>query len=789
LSRHNAHLLPYLPVILLPVILFAGPLLRFEALYWGTPGLQFIPWRYFAWESFMNGSIPLWNPYSGMGAPLIANYQSALFYPPGWILFLFAALGGAPWLAWAHTLLVVMHLVWAGVGMIRLIRWLGLGELAQAVGAMCFALGGYLVARSGFASMVWTAAWLPWIILGASQISSPILTKAGPEKRTVLLTLAVPIALMLLAGHAQLSWYILLMAFAWIIYGGFIQSGAAGAIRSVFLYIAAGVVGALLAAIQLLPTAEYLLQSQRSNAVDYEAALSYSFWPWRFLTLLAPDLFGNPGHGNYWGYANYWEDAIYIGVLPILLALATLSRLRIGRKKKDTVFSSLVRFLWMLITIGFLLALGKFTPIFPFLYQLVPTFDMFNGPARFLIWPFFALSLLASISIDHWRTPSGKGLYWLRLSTAGGFAVTLGALLAWFFLQEISPTFIRATALAGIWGLGAGLLTLFIPNHLNIRKIVVWQWLVVIWVGLDLLAAGWNINPTVEMGFYQNRPSESSLKVEGKRVYLSPKDDYYLKFRRFMRFEDFRPIEDTINLRRIFMPNLNLLDKIHSANNYDPIVPGRYERWMQSLQALTADERQHWLAMMNVGLEAKIDMHHPLGLRYDRVTGGERLRWYDCAVDVGDEEAAFDLIKQQLSINNMDMLILEGTVIIEECTSFHSPLNGFMKILREQPGMLSLRVETDRPGWVFLADTWYPGWRAQVNGQDIEIMRANYLFQAVAVPAGTSVISLQYRPTTFLAGMGLSVIGWIIVLISIIMMKVSSNRSRLIHVSNKQPIR
>jgi uncharacterized membrane protein YfhO len=782
-SRLKAHLLPYLPVIILPVILFAGPLIRFEALYWGTPGLQFIPWRVFAWESFTNGSFPLWNPYSGMGAPFIANYQTALFYPPGWILFLFAAFGGVPCLAWAHTLLVVMHLIWAGMGMIRLTRWLGLGELAQAVGAMCFALGGYVVARSGFASMVWTAAWLPWIILGASQISSPIMTKVRTEKRKVLLTLAVPIALMLLAGHAQLSWYILLIAFAWILFGGIIQSGAAGAIRSIFWFIAAGVAGALLAAIQLLPTAEYLLQSQRSNAVDYEAALSYSFWPWRFLTLLAPDLFGNPGHGNYWGYANYWEDAIYIGVLPILLALGTLSM--IGRKKQDTAFSPLVRFLWIMIAAGFLLALGKFTPIFPLLYQHVPTFDMFNGPARFLIWPFFALSLLASISIDRWRTPGGKGLYWLRLSTAGGFAITLGAFLAWFFLQEISPTFIRATALAGIWGLGAGLLTLFIPNHKNMSKRVVWQWLVVIWIGLDLLAAGWNNNPTVGMGFYQNRPSESGFNLEGKRIYLSPKDDYYLKFRRFMRFEDFRPIEDTINLRRIMMPNLNLLDQIHSANNYDPMIPGRYERWMQSLHVLNADERQHWLAMMDVGLEAKLDMHHPLGVRYDPVSGGERLRWYDCAVFVDNEETAFEQVKQQLSMNRMDLLILEGPVINEDCTSFHSPLNGYLKILHEQPGMLSLQVETDRPGWVFLADTWYPGWQAQANGQDIEIMRANYLFRAVAVPAGSSEISLDYRPTAFFAGMGLSLVGWIFVLISIIMMKVSSNRSRLIHDRNK----
>jgi hypothetical protein len=77
--------------------------------------------------------------------------------------------------------------------------------------------------------------------------------------------------------------------------------------------------GAGLAAIQLIPTAEYLMQSQRASAVSYDLAMTYSFWPWRFLSLLAPDLFGNPAIGDYWGYGNYWEDAVYIGLAPFLL--------------------------------------------------------------------------------------------------------------------------------------------------------------------------------------------------------------------------------------------------------------------------------------------------------------------------------------------------------------------------------------------------------------------------------------------------------------------------------------
>ena len=90
------------------------------------------------------------------------------------------------------------------------------------------------------------------------------------------------------------------------------------------LFSGAVALAVALAAVQPLPTAEYLLESQRSAAVDYEFAMTYSFWPWHFLSFLAPGLFGHPAVGDYWGYANYWEDAVYIGLIPFVLGAAAL---------------------------------------------------------------------------------------------------------------------------------------------------------------------------------------------------------------------------------------------------------------------------------------------------------------------------------------------------------------------------------------------------------------------------------------------------------------------------------
>ena len=92
---------PLIAALLGPVILFGPMLIQGEALFWGTPLLQFVPWRMYAFEMIAAGYVPLWNPLLGMGAPLLANYQSALIYPPNLLLAFFGP-------AWGQGLLVML---------------------------------------------------------------------------------------------------------------------------------------------------------------------------------------------------------------------------------------------------------------------------------------------------------------------------------------------------------------------------------------------------------------------------------------------------------------------------------------------------------------------------------------------------------------------------------------------------------------------------------------------------------------------------------------------------------
>ena len=133
-----------------------------EALFWGTVFYQFYPWRQFALQMLSQGKLPLWNPYLGNGTPLLANYQSAVFYPPNWLSLVLP-------IPMSFTWLVVLHLALAGAGMVTFARSLGLKPFGQAVAGLAFGMSQYLVTRAGFLSMNAALAWLPWILWAADR--------------------------------------------------------------------------------------------------------------------------------------------------------------------------------------------------------------------------------------------------------------------------------------------------------------------------------------------------------------------------------------------------------------------------------------------------------------------------------------------------------------------------------------------------------------------------------------------------------------------------------------------
>jgi hypothetical protein len=114
-------------------------------------------------------------------------------------------------------------------------------------------------------------------------------------------------------------------------------------------------------------------------------------------------------------------------------------------------------------------------------------------------------------------------------------------------------------------------------------------------------------------------------------------------------------------------------------------------------------------------------------------------------------------------LGQMPVSALRETALLEE-----QPADGFLGDPSATPEAgavtdftdlseeVRVRVRARQPGFLFLSDQHFPGWEATVNGIPAPILRANYVFRLVHVPAGNSEVVFRYRPRSWALGWRLS---------------------------------
>lgn len=754
-------------LLVFPLLLLWRPLFAGESFFWGTPLLQFVPWQRMAAEMWRGGHLPLWNPLVGCGAPLAANYQTAAFYP---LNALYLLLSAEVALSWTTAL----HLALAGWGMYHWARAVGLDRFPALIGALALEGSGFLVARAAlFPSIAFTFPWLAvWLWRAERLTQSKRLRDA--------LWLGFALGLGLLAGHAQTAFYGGVLLAAYLLLRAIQEARGAEewrsrgtrstryAIRTVLLIGLALVLGLSLAAVQLFPTAELMLSSQRSSGVNYDLAMTYSLWPWRLITFAAPDFFGNPGQSNYRGYAAYWEDAGYVGLLPLLLAVeAILNRKRRSREAEGQEsrgaegqrggWGDQVGFWVVVAIIALALALGKNTPVFPFLFRHIPTFEMFQSPARWLAVTTVALAALAALGAQRW--PRGhRGRRRGALGIVVGTAMLIGGLAAPRLAVRVPSTFGLATARLGGTLAVAGALALLRHDTIG------WQAAVTGFVMLDLLLFGWPLLPTVDRSLYQDATSAAiHLEYEpgpAARTYcpvdpIEPNSDYGVEYRikfSYLKFDDFGPrkVDHWLEMRETLLPNVGMLDCAPSANNFDPLLIGRYANLLEA-----AVESPALLRVMGV---THVVSDRPWSEGKAIYTSGPATLYR-----LPDGLGRAWIVPAARYVPPGEMLIAltdpafdpTAEVLLENPprhSSFaHSPIRHSLT-LQDTPNRVTIRAALDAPGYLVLADTWYPGWRATVDGRPANLLRANYAFRAIWLEAGEHVVEMTYRPASALVG-------------------------------------
>lgn len=738
----------WLPFALLALALLAlfHRLLSGQTLFWGLPSLQFYPWRDFALAQLRLGRLPVWNPYLGAGAPLLANYQTALFYPPNWLLLMMPG-------AQAMGLIAVAHIVWAALGMWLFTGALGLPRFGRAISALAYALSGYLIARAGSFPTADAAAWIPWVIWLVHRVL------ARRRARDVG-WLGIVFGMQLLAGHAQTAWYGGVMAGLYALWvAGWMQRAERRALRlrRLALALAGALLGLLIAAIQLVPTAEYFAQSPRSGGLPFDMTANLSYPPLQLLTLLNPNFFGTPVDGSYLAGAMFFENAAYIGFVPLLAAGAAL----IGwlRRRRFLVYYPVFRsvpFWFALALTTFLLALGRYGPVFRVLYEHVPTFDFFREPVRWMIGPVFSLAVLAGIGTGAW----GQGrwaIFWSRLALAGGAAIAVLALAARELLEVSAALDVLTLALIGLgsWTACAALLTLTQPPSASFASPLAWRSAVLILVVLDLAWASTGLNPTVTADFYR----EFGVTRPAGRIYWFEDYEHQVKFDHFFDPGDYILARDRWpEVRGSLLPNLNMLDRVASLNNFDPLLPRYHREYIDLIETAGPDSGA---LLRAAGVSQVFGEIAPRGWQGEAAlfTAPEPPPrfWLVPAAEWYADDRAIKTVLRDQSWDPSVRVILAGEAPPQAEPAPTSALQGAeISVLDSRPDRVTFRVRTDSPAYLVVATTWYPGWQATLDGEPVPLHRANLAFQAVTVPSGGGDVTLRYTLNRWGLGAGLT---------------------------------
>jgi hypothetical protein len=184
--------------------------------------------------------------------------------------------------------------------------------------------------------------------------------------------------------------------------------------------------------------------------------------------------------------------------------------------------------------------------------------------------------------------------------------------------------------------------------------------------------------------------------------------------------------------------------------------------------------KDQMLNLMGVTVVESIDLSEPYGVRFDSRQAFTRIRWVGCGIQVDDSQAALEMIRAG-SIDHKAQVLLE-TEVFEKPPICSDQLQAELQVQEESSNVISTKVHSQAAGYLVVADVWYPGWQAYVDGERAPLLRANYLFKAIPIPAGEHEVAVLYQPKAFNLGAAVSIAA-IILLIGLVAIRIRDRSS------------
>ena len=566
------------------------------------------------------------------------------------------------------------------------------------------------------------------------------------------------------------------------------------------------ILGLGLAALQLIPLYEFVQDNWRAERSSLETVLGYAHAPRDLAQFLLPNVFGSPAHHSYvdvfsgeliddlrhdaglavdyidWGIKNYVEGALYLGVLPLLLAGYALL---LGLRRRLPEAQYLLLFgLLALLALSFMFGL----PTYGLVYRL-PGFNQLNTPFRWILALSLAIASLAGIGAQllSRRIAPPRPRFSLAsllgfVLVAAGLALALGLGFASASFDQFEALFdglvARATYADRAFTDGRMFFSFLLPQLLILAGLLVlggglflWaargrsqRWLLVALgvTAVDMLLASHGFNPASDPELLKFRPpAVEYLQGQSGRFRITSLE---------------RPTDG-----QIFPPNMGLRYGLDDVRGYDSIVSSGYVATMRALQPYhlldhsqvsglyTAPERNHG------GYEGALqsDLLNLLNLRFVLTAPDFEMRlpgWRDVyrqEVAIWENE---NVMPRAFTVDKADW---DPRWLAEEGGGFRfGELNiygGGLHVSRHEPALITrdsgrekfIDVSVATDSWLVISETYFPGWRAFVRpwgsseaeefGLGLRLVLAN--FQGLELPAGNWTVRLIYSPASVQLGM------------------------------------
>ncbi len=795
---------PVALLALMVLVFFWDIFLKGKSLCMRDVFCEFLPNLTFSRQAIRDGAIPLWNPYSRCGQPFIADPQTAFFYPLNLLFYLLPV-------TLALKLSLALHQFIAGVTCYALMRHWKLERFPALLSAVAYAFSSRLIALMEFHAWFNTLAWLPLPLLLLSRfieqwMQPPAETGVVARFRSGILTIilmALVLAVQFLAGYAQTFMFTLMLLGAYAL----LRPLAAGNIGAVVVsYLALAFAGLLVVGLvmpQLLLTTELVSNSIRAAGLDPQMDMA-SLHPRLLFSWILPFFAGRPGYDyTWWGFTKnpqtnltmfeFCAGTAYIGIAPLILALTAMLSLWPSRQYKATGKSRfLILFFIVCALVWLLLAMGKYTPLYLFFYNNLPGFNKFRWPSRSLEIVVFSTSVLAGFGLqavlDFASQPAKPRFNRYKILWLVCSIVTLATAVGCFYVRSSPAFFTMLTGGAFVHDptrphLFDGLVTdyrlgvFFLALSLMALAPILMGWrrrAVVLACGglvaaafLNLFIIGRQIHFVADDDVYQETPKEVLKKISSVQ-HVRVATTYAMETPSLYGVRDEMPYRfaKQVGIIETWLPYhvfklegggpLKLQRHAFFASMFWELHPGD-EQWERLVDLMNVRYLVYGPQMYHIvcGLAS------PVYNIWDNKDCLPRALLTEDWKVIADDQAAVKTLFSPLFDPRKSAIIdqlppdqaaaMPQPVAAKE--SLDSPPDSYgVSSIVYGWNRVDLKASAMRQSLLVLNDTWYPGWKALVDGRPQPIVRANFMFRGVFIEPGRHHVSFIYDPWQFKAG-------------------------------------